>query len=82
MSNNRMIMKGRDVSSSAASSQFRNGNNAAINGFAASSHTEKASGTSNFSSALRSEATAYERSGYEQEKRYQCEKKDMLFGKK
>jgi len=82
MSNNRMIMKGRDVSSSSASSQFRNGNNAAINGFAASSHTENTVGTSKFSSALRLEARAYERSGYEQEKRYQSEKKDMWFGKK
>ena len=82
MSNNRMIMKGRDVSSSMASSQFRNGNNAAINGYAASSRTEKALDSSNFSSALRSEARAYERSGYEQEKRYQQGKKDMLFGKK
>jgi hypothetical protein len=82
MLNNRMIMKGRDVSSSTASSQFRNGNNSAINGYAASSRTEKALGTSNFSSALRSEAKAYERSGYEQEKRYQSEKKDIWFGKK
>uniref|UniRef100_A0A6C0L9L5 Uncharacterized protein n=1 Tax=viral metagenome TaxID=1070528 RepID=A0A6C0L9L5_9ZZZZ len=81
MSNSRMVMKGRDVSSSIASSQFRNGNNAAINGFAASSHTENVVGTSNFSSALRSEARAYERSGYEQEKRYQTEKKNMWLGK-
>lgn len=81
MSNNRMIMKGRDVSSSTASSQFRNGNNAAINGYAASSRTDNAIGTSKFSSALRSEARAYERSGYEQEKRYQQEKKIMWFGK-
>ena len=81
MSNSRMVMKGRDVSSSIASSQFRNGNNAAINGFAASSRTENVVGTSNFSSALRSEARAYERSGYEQEKRYQTEKKNMWLGK-
>lgn len=77
-----MIMKGREVSSSVASSQFRNGNNAAINAYAAKSYTDKAVGTSNFSSALQSEAKAYERSGYEQEKKYQQEKKDMLFGKK
>jgi len=82
MSNNRMIMKGRDVTSSSASSQFRKGNNAAINGYAASSRTENAIGTSHFSAALRSEAKAYERAGYEQEKRYQDEKKDMWFGKK
>jgi len=82
MSNERMVMKGRGVSSSVASSQFRNGNNAAINGFAASSRTDNSIGTSNFSSALRSEARAYERSGYEQEKRYQQDKKDMWFGKK
>ena len=82
MSNNRMIMKGRDVSSSTASSQFRNGNNAAINGYASTSRTEKALGTSNFSSALRSEAKAYERSGWEQEKRYQTDKKKMWFGEK
>ena len=75
-------MKGRDVSSSTASSQFRNGNNAAINGYAASSRTENAVGTANFSSALRSEARAYETSGYEQEKRYQTDKKNMWFGKK
>lgn len=75
-------MKGRDVSSSTASSQFRNGNNAAINGYGASSRTENAVGTSNFSSALRSEARAYETSGYEQEKRYQTDKKNMWFGKK
>lgn len=77
-----MIMKGREVSSSVASSQFRNGNNAAINGYAATSRTDKAIGTSNFSATLRSEAKAYERSGYEQEKRYQQEKKDMWTGKK
>lgn len=82
MSNNHMIMKGRNVSGSVASSQFRDGNNAAINGYAASSRTEKAIGTSDFSSALRSEAKAYERSGYEQEKRYQQEKKEMWLGKK
>jgi hypothetical protein len=81
MSNNHMIMKGRDVSSSTAASQFRNGNNAAINAYAASARTEKTVGTSNFSSALQSEAKAYERSGWEQEKRYQSAKKDMWFGK-
>jgi hypothetical protein len=82
MSNTRMVMKGRDVSSSTASSQFRNGNNTAINGYAASSRTENAVGSSNFSSALRSEANAFERSGYEQEKRYQMGKKEMWLGKK
>lgn len=82
MSNNRMIMKGREVSSSVASSQFRNGNNAAINGFAASHRTDNAVGTSNLSSALRSEAKAYERSGWEQEKIYQQEKKNMWLGNK
>lgn len=82
MSNNRMIMKGREVSSSLASSQFRDGNNAAINGYAASARTDNAVGTSNFSSALRSEAKAYERSGYHQEKLYQLEKKNMWLGKK
>lgn len=82
MLNNNMIMKGREISSSVASAQFRNGNNAAINGFAAKSRTDKAVGNSNFSSVLKSEAKAYERSGYEQEKRYQQEKKDILLGKK
>jgi hypothetical protein len=78
----RMIMKGRNVESSTASSQFRNGNNAAINGFAASSRTDSTIGTSKFSSALQAEARAFERSGYEQEKRYQIEKRDMWMGKR
>lgn len=80
MSDARKIIQGRQVSSSMASAQFRSGNNAAINGYAASTRTENAYGTSNFSSALRSEARAYERSGWEQEKRYQQEKKNMYFG--
>lgn len=80
MSDARKIMQGRQVSSYTASAQFRGGNNAAINGYAASSRTENAYGTSNFSSALHSEARAYERSGWEQEKRYQQEKKNLYFG--
>ena len=81
MSDNRKIMLGRSVSSELASQQFRNGNNAAINGFAASSRTNNAD-INNFSSALRSEARAYERSGWEQERIYQQEKKNKLLGKK
>ena len=81
MSDPRKVMQGRAVSSAAASQQFRSGNNSAINGFAASARTENA-GQNNLSSALHSEARAYERSGWEQERRYQQEKKDALLGKK
>ena len=85
MSNNhklnvRKVMQGREVSSSLASSQFRSENNAAINGFAASARTEKAT-TDNLSKSLHSEAAAYERSGWEQEKQYYIAKKNKLLGK-
>jgi len=79
MSDPRKIMQGRSVSSATASEQFRSGNNSAINGYAASARTER---SSNLSSALHSEARAYEKSGWEQEKRYQQGKKDSLMGKK
>lgn len=81
MSDSRKIMQGRQVSSSLASQQFRSGNNAAINGFSASARTEKAS-SENLSKALHSEARAYERSGWEQEKQYQISKKNTLLGNK
>lgn len=84
MSNNKLdirkVMQGREVSSSSAASQFRSGNNAAINGFAASARTENAT-TANLSKALHSEAAAYERSGWEQEKQYYIAKKNKLLGK-
>jgi hypothetical protein len=79
MSDPRKVMQGRQVSSSLASQQFRGGNNAAINGFSASARTEKAS-HENLSKALHSEARAYERSGWQQEKLYQTSKKNKLFG--
>jgi hypothetical protein len=81
MSDPRKIMQGRQVSSHLASQQFRAGNNAAINGFAASSRSEKAS-QENLSRSLHSEARAYERSGWQQEKLYQIFKKNALLGKK
>lgn len=81
MSDSRKIMQGRQVSSYSASQQFRAGNNAAINVFAASARSEKAS-PENVSKALHSAARAYERSGWEQEKLYQLSQKNALLGKK
>ena len=81
MSDSRKIMQGRQVSSSLASQQFRSGNNAAINGFSASARSEKAS-YENLSKALHSEAKAYQRSGWEQEKQYQISKKNTFLGNK
>jgi hypothetical protein len=80
-----MVMQGRGVTSSSASSQFRSGNNAAINGYAASARTEKIwngkSSSDAKSRAIHSEAKAYERSGWEQERTYQQQKKNMWLGK-
>jgi len=85
MSDFRKIMQGRQVSSYSASQQFRAGNNAAINGFSASSRTEKTAqnfktGNENLSKSLHSEARAYERSGWQQEKLYQISNKKKLLG--
>ena len=81
----RMVMQGRGVTSSVASSQFRSGNNAAINGYAASARTEKVldgkSSSEAKSRALHSETKAYERSGWEQERSYQQQKKNTWLGK-
>ena len=83
--NSRMVIQGRGVTSSSASSQFRSGNNAAINGYAASARTEKiwndTSSSDIKSKALHSEARAYERSGWEQERSYQKQKKNTWLGK-
>lgn len=81
MSDPRKIIQGRQVSSSLASQQFRAGNNAAINALAASTRSKNSS-YENLSKYLKSEAKAYERSGWEQEKLYQISKKNALLGKK
>jgi hypothetical protein len=74
-------MQGRAVPSYLASQQFRQGNNIAINGFSASARSEKDS-IENIGKSLHSEARAYERSGWEQEKKYQISKKNNLLGNK
>lgn len=78
-SNARKIQQGRQVSSSTASAQFRAGNNAAINGFAASARVRNASPDSLLPS-LHSAARAYERSGWEQERIRQQNQKAMWMG--